>query len=105
MADGKVGSGDGPDDKHYELNSDDYIWSVLTECNDAAFVEDDKWMVHDREYLSFTITSEVLGVYRVAMYVTEDGYLWTNAFSYQYLFKHRRRCRWQDHQVHKGKLH
>ena len=86
MAAGKVGSGDGPDDKHYELNSDDYIWSVLTECNDAAFVEDDKWMVHDREYLSFTITSEVLGVYRVAMYVTEDGYLWTNAFSYQYLF-------------------
>ena len=78
--------GDGPDDKHYELNSDDYIWSVLTECSDAAFVEDDKWMVHDREYLSFTITSEVLGVYRVAMYVTEDGYLWTNAFSYQYLF-------------------
>ena len=82
MAAGTVGSGDGPDDKHYELNSDDYIWSVLTECNDAAFVEDDKWMVHDREYLSFTITSEVLGVYRVAMYVTEDGYLWTNAFSY-----------------------
>ncbi len=78
--------GDGPDDKHYELNSDDYIWSVLAECDGAVFVEDDKWMVHDREYLSFTITSEVLGVYRVAMYVTEDGYLWTNAFSYQYLF-------------------
>ena len=78
--------GDGPKDKHYALNSDDYIWSVLAECNDAAFVEDDKWLVHDREYLSFTITSEVLGVYRVAMYVTEDGYLWTNAFGYQYLF-------------------
>ena len=78
--------GDGPDDKHYILNNDDYIWTVLAECDGAAFVEDDKWMVHNREYLSFSITSEVLGVYRVAMYVTEDGYLWTNAFSYQYLF-------------------
>lgn len=78
--------GDGPDDDHYMLNDDDYIWTVLTECESAAFVEDDKWTVHDRKYLSFTITSEVLGVYRVAMYVTEDGYLWTNAFSYQYLF-------------------
>lgn len=78
--------GDGPKDKHYALSSDKFIWSVLAECDSAAFVEDDKWMVHDREYLSFTITSEVLGVYRVAMYVTEDGYLWTNAFGYQYLF-------------------
>ncbi len=78
--------GDGPDEKHYALNNDDYIWNVLAECESATFVEDDKWTVHDREYLSFTITSEVLGVYRVAMYVTEDGYLWTNAFSYQYLF-------------------
>lgn len=77
---------DGPDDKHYLLNNDDYIWNVLAECDGATFVEDDKWMVHDREYLSFAVTSEVLGVYRVAMYVTEDGYLWTNAFSYQYLF-------------------
>lgn len=78
--------GDGPDDKHYALNNDDYIWTVLDDCESASFVEDDKWNVHDREYLSFTITSEVLGVYRVAMYVTEDGYLWTNAFNYQYLF-------------------
>lgn len=77
---------DVPDGKHYALNNDDYIWTILAECGSAAFVEDGKWTVHNREYLSFTITSEVLGVYRVAMYVTEDGYLWTNAFSYQYLF-------------------
>ena len=44
------------------------------------------WVAHDREYYSFTITSETLGVYKVAMYVTVDGYLWTNAFNYQYLF-------------------
>ena len=46
----------------------------------------EKWVAHDREYYSFTITSETLGVYKVAMYVTVDGYLWTNAFNYQYLF-------------------
>lgn len=78
--------GDGSEDKHYALNNDAYIWTVLAECGSAAFVEDDTWTAYDREYLTFAITSEVLGVYRVAMYVTEDGYLWTNAFSYQYLF-------------------
>lgn len=75
-----------PDSKHYLLNDDEYIWEVLSECKEAPFVEDQNWYAGDRSYLSFTITSDVLGVYKVAMYVTEDGYLWTNAFSWQYLF-------------------
>lgn len=79
-------NGDGPNKNHYVLNSDDYVWEVLAGCKNADFVEDDKWTVHKRDHLSFTVTSETLGVYRVAMYVTADGYLWTNAFSYQYLF-------------------
>ena len=79
-------NGDGPNKTHYVLNNDDYVWEVLVGCKNADFVEDDKWTVHKREHLSFTVTSETLGVYRVAMYVTADGYLWTNAFSYQYLF-------------------
>lgn len=72
--------------KYYALNDDDYVWEVLADCENAVFVENDEWTVHDREYLSFTVTSETLGVYKVAMYVTADGYLWTNAFDYQYLF-------------------
>ena len=83
-------NGDGVDKKHYALSNDDYIWEVIADCRDAAFVEEEPgketWSVHDREYLSFTVTSETLGVYRVAMYVTKDGYLWTNAFSYAYIF-------------------
>lgn len=75
-----------PDSKHYLLNDDEYIWEVLSECKEAPFIEDQNWYAGDRNYLSFTITSEVLGVYKVAMYVTEDGYLWTNAFSWQYLY-------------------
>ncbi len=79
-------NGDSPNKKYYTLSNDDYVWEVLAECENAPFVEDEKWVAHDREYYSFTITSETLGVYKVAMYVTVDGYLWTNAFNYQYLF-------------------
>lgn len=79
-------NGDGLNKKHYTLNDDDYVWEVLSGCKNAEFVEDEKWTVYEREYLSFTVTSETLGVYKVAMYVTADGYLWTNAFGYQYLF-------------------
>lgn len=79
-------NGDGPNKKHYALNDDNYVWEVLSGCRNAEFVEDEKWTVYEREYLSFTVTSETLGIYRVAMYVTTDGYLWTNAFGYQYLF-------------------
>ena len=79
-------NGDSPNKKHYTLSNDDCVWEVLAGCENAPFVEDEKWVAHDREYYSFTITSETLGVYKVAMYVTVDGYLWANAFNYQYLF-------------------
>lgn len=79
-------NGDSADTKHYALNDDDYIWEVLAGCRDAAFIDTSANVENGREHLSFTITSETLGVYKVVMYVTKDGYLWTNAFSYQYLF-------------------
>jgi len=83
-------NGDGVDKKRHALSNDDYIWEVIAGCRDAAFVDEEPgketWSVHDREYLSFTVTSETLGVYRVAMYVTKDGYLWTNVFNYAYIF-------------------
>ena len=80
-------NGDDPSKKHYNLNDDDFIWNILADCKSALFVKDDNWRTtKDKNYISFTITSETLGVYKVAMYITEDGYLWTNAFSYQYLF-------------------
>ncbi len=75
-----------PDSSHFMLEDDDYIWQVLNECKSAPFIEDQLWSTSGREYLSFTISSEALGVYKNAMYITEDGYLWTNAFSWQYLF-------------------
>ena len=79
-------NGDGPDSSHFALESDDALWELLHGCRNAPFVEDQNWTAADGNYLSFTVTSEPLGVYRVALYVTEDGYLWTNAFGWQYLF-------------------
>lgn len=79
-------NGDGSQKKHFTLTNDDYVWEVLSECPDAPFADDDHWYVHEREYISFTVTSEAIGAYKVAMYVTADGYLWTNMFSFGYLF-------------------
>lgn len=79
-------NGDSPSKKHFTLSNDDYVWEILAGCENAPFVEAEKWVAHDRDYYSFAVTSETLGVYKVAMYITADGYLWTNAFNYQYLF-------------------
>ncbi len=74
------------DEDYFALKDDTYIWEVLTSCWDAQLVDTDNWNRYDRNYISFTITSNALGVYKNAMYVTEDGYLWTNAFDYAYLY-------------------
>lgn len=71
----------------YVLNDASDLWNVLTkECREAGFVEDQTWMTRSREYLSFSISSEVLGIRNVALYVTTDGYLWTNAFGWQSIY-------------------
>ena len=45
-------NGDGPNKKHYALNSDNYVWEALSGCKNAEFVEDEKWTVYEREYLT-----------------------------------------------------
>jgi hypothetical protein len=77
---------DGPDGKHFELSDDAYIWNILKECQNAPFIEDQEWNAVERENICFSITSDTLGVYKVGLIVTKDGYLWTNAFNWQYLF-------------------
>ena len=73
-------------EQYFILHSDKYIWSVLEECADAPFADPEEWWAHERNYLSFTVTSEALGVYKRVLYVTEDGYLWTNIFDGAYLY-------------------
>ncbi len=74
-------------DKRFVLNDASCLWNALTtECREAKFIEDQNWMAQKREYLGFSISSEALGIDNVALYVTKDGYLWTNAFGWQSLY-------------------
>lgn len=78
---------EGSDEKgHFKLEEDDTIRQILSGCREAEFVKDDSWNRSDRNYISFTVTSEALGAYKKAVYVTEDGYVWTNVFDWSYLY-------------------
>lgn len=75
------------DSQSFLLEEGSSVWDILSGCGEAPFVEDSAWSVGGRHYLSFTVTAETLGAYKQTMYITEDGYLWTNLFSWQYLFR------------------
>lgn len=74
---------------YYALTDDAYIIESLASCRDAKLyvAKDGKEWEQSKEYLSFTMTSDALGVYQKAMYITEDGYLWTNVFEYAYIYE------------------
>lgn len=73
--------------EYYRIADDAYIWQVLSECRDAkSEIEKDGWNRGDGNYLSFTATSEELGVYKRVLYISEDGYISTNVFDYQYVY-------------------
>lgn len=71
---------------HFRLENDDAIWQILSSCQTAENVDDDWWNRGERNYISFTATSEALGAYKKAFYVTEDGYIWTNVIGRAYLY-------------------
>ena len=62
------------------------IWALLTDCRDAAFLEEDPWCCPD-DYISFTVSSEVLGVYKHVLYITADGLLRTNLMEWGYTYQ------------------
>ena len=72
--------------KYYSLADDSTVWKILNDCRNAPAVNGESWRTQ-ADYISFTVTSEALGVYKNAMYVTEDGYLWTNAFDFANVFE------------------
>lgn len=75
------------EEAYYALTDDAYIIEVLASCRDArVYADSDRWE-RSEEYLSFTMTSDALGVYKRAMYITKDGYLWTNVFEYAYIYE------------------
>ena len=74
------------DTGYFSLEDDWYIWQILEECTDAAYVDADIFHKNEGEYLSFTATSEALGAYKKVFYVTADGYAKTNVFEYGYSY-------------------
>lgn len=74
-------------DKTYRLlNDDSYIWNVLKDVKDAEAADSVDRHENRGNFISFTITSEALGVYKKAMYITENGYVWTNIFDFECLY-------------------
>jgi len=72
---------------YYQLADDQYIWAILSSCSEAPFNDNDMWSAGEQNYLSFTATSDILGVYKRVFYVTEDGYIRTNVFDWAYLYE------------------
>ena len=67
------------------LDHDDEIWQILAGCSDAKIDStSDFFERENRIYLSFTATSETLGVYNRVIYISEDGYFATNILDYEY---------------------
>ena len=78
--------GDGKEKAYHILNNDEYIWSVLSEAENAEAANPVGWHNNIGSYITFTVTSEAFGIYKSAMYITESGYVWTNAFDGEYLY-------------------
>lgn len=72
---------------YYNLEDDAYIWQILSECSDAPLDNAvDSFDRSNRNYLSFTATSDELGVYKRVVYISEDGYFATNIFDYSHIY-------------------
>ena len=68
---------------NYKIDDDSPIWKILTECKMAEIEDtDDFFDEGDKNYLSFTATSEALGVYKRVVYISEDGYFATNILDF-----------------------
>ncbi len=66
----------GQETECFSLKDDSYIWEVLTSCKNAPSTSPTEFVKGN--YYSFTVTSDVFGIYKKAFYVTENGYILTN---------------------------
>ena len=73
------------DGRTFAPGDTDRIWSILSGCRNAPFVEDDP-SAADEDLIVFTVSAEELGAERVALSVTANGYLRTNVFAWGYRF-------------------
>ena len=72
--------------EYYSLDSDAVILDILNTCLDAKAVDPIGWHQIERDGINFSVTSEILGVYKKTISITDDGYLWTDMFNGEYLY-------------------
>lgn len=78
--------------KHFRLTADDGpIWELLLSCREAEYLELELKAYDPEEEpvqrVSFTATSEPLGIYKKSFRISSDGYLDTNVAEYGYVFR------------------
>jgi len=71
---------------YFALDNGNEIWNILEGCKAAPIEVNDTIIFSGREVLSFTATSEELGIYKKVFSITRDGYVSTNIAEYGYVF-------------------
>ncbi len=75
----------GADTETRRLTDDTTVWALLAACGDAPFREQTPGGQAGTA-LSFTATSEALGVYKRFLSISADGLVQTNVFDYGYTY-------------------
>ncbi len=71
----------------FKTDAGQYVTDALADCGDAPLVSADGAHFADKYGITFTATSEALGVYKKTFIITEEGYLCTNIAEYGYTFE------------------
>ena len=70
----------------HTLSDDSIVWEMLSGCRNAPCLELERWVDTQIETVSFSVTSEKLGVYKHGFQISSDGYLNTNLMEWGYVF-------------------
>jgi len=68
------------------LENDTILWELLASCRTALHVEQDPLYDVTAESVSFSVTSDKLGVYKHSFRISADGYISTNLMEWGYAF-------------------
>ena len=74
-------------DDWFKTDAGQYVIDALADCGGAPLVSSDGAYFSGKKGITFTATSEALGIYKRSLTVTEDGYLCTNIAEYGYTFE------------------
>lgn len=82
-------SGENTDNQQtsHRLEDDTALWALLEKCRSAPYLELDRFLDSETETVSFSVTSEKLGVYKHGFQITSDGYVITNLMEWGYVFQ------------------